>query len=84
MVGEGDDVGTVLVVIGDDGAEPAPRREETKVRATPLIRKIAQELGVDLESIHGTDPQGRIQSRTFAVPPARQKGVANRCAACAV
>ena len=62
MVGEGDvvPVGTVLVVIGGDGAEPAPRQEETKVRATPLIRKIAQELGVDLESIQGTGPQGRI------------------------
>jgi len=48
------------VVIGGDGTEPAPRQEKTKVRATPLIRKIAQELGVDLESIQGTGPQGRI------------------------
>ena len=62
MVGEGDvvPVGTVLVVIGGDGAEPAPRQEETKVRATPLIRKIAQELGVELDGIEGTGPQGRI------------------------
>jgi pyruvate/2-oxoglutarate dehydrogenase complex dihydrolipoamide acyltransferase (E2) component len=63
MVGEGQvvPVGTVLVVIGEDGAEPAaPRREETKVRATPLIRKLAQELGVELETIKGTGPQGRI------------------------
>jgi pyruvate dehydrogenase E2 component (dihydrolipoamide acetyltransferase) len=66
MVGEGEvvPVGTVLVVIGEDGAEPsAPRaeaREEQKVRATPLIRKIAQELGVDLATVAGTGPQGRI------------------------
>ena len=66
MVGEGEvvPVGTVLVVIGEDGAEPAaPRaeaREEQKVRATPLIRKIAQELGVDLATVAGTGPQGRV------------------------
>ena len=59
-------VGTVLVVIGEDGAAPAaeqpaaqlPRQE--KVRATPLVRRLAQELGVDLESLSGTGPQGRI------------------------
>jgi pyruvate dehydrogenase E2 component (dihydrolipoamide acetyltransferase) len=58
-------VGTVLVVIGEDGsvpvqkpAPPPPRQE--KVRATPLVRRLAQELGVDLESLSGTGPQGRI------------------------
>ena len=68
-------VGTVLVVIGD-GAEPQaeeqPRpepapplqtpssTEPSRLRATPLIRKIAQELGVDLADIDATGPQGRI------------------------
>ncbi|MDX6409823.1 MAG: hypothetical protein QOE13_2894 [Gaiellaceae bacterium] len=61
-------VGTVLVVIGGDpgGEEPrtapkeaAPERA-TKGRATPLVRKIAQELGVDLGSLTGTGPQGRV------------------------
>jgi pyruvate dehydrogenase E2 component (dihydrolipoamide acetyltransferase) len=63
-------VGTVLVVIGGDGdgarnqpepaqaAQPAPK--PSKGRATPLVRKIAQELGVDLDSLTGTGPQGRI------------------------
>jgi pyruvate dehydrogenase E2 component (dihydrolipoyllysine-residue acetyltransferase) len=76
MVGEGQvvPVGTVLVVIGEDGAAPAveeqPRAEpaaaaasppdRSRVRATPLIRKIAQELGVDLAQVEGTGPQGRI------------------------
>ena len=32
----------------------------TRARATPLVRKIASELGVDLESVAGTGPQGRI------------------------
>jgi pyruvate dehydrogenase E2 component (dihydrolipoamide acetyltransferase) len=60
-------VGTVLVVIGEDGAAPAveqapePRKEAPqKVRATPLVRRLAQELGVDLEPLTGTGPQGRI------------------------
>ena len=79
LVGEGDvvPVGTVLVVIGEDGAAPAvvdeqpraepapaaaePRRElAARVRATPLIRRMAQELGVDLETVEGSGPQGRI------------------------
>jgi pyruvate dehydrogenase E2 component (dihydrolipoamide acetyltransferase) len=68
-------VGTVLVVIGGDGParpEPVRRREAAdapsdkvsfgggKVRATPLVRKVAAELGVDLDALAGTGPQGRI------------------------
>src|SRR4051794_38022295 len=85
LVAEGDvvPVGTVIVVIGGDGAaavpaaaqerapEPArdsvsqapsapPRSGGEKVRATPLVRRLAQELGVDLESLRGTGPQGRV------------------------
>jgi pyruvate dehydrogenase E2 component (dihydrolipoamide acetyltransferase) len=65
LVEEGDvvPVGTVIVVIGGDGDLPAsspvaPAAE--KARATPLVRRLAQELGVDLESLTGTGPQGRI------------------------
>ena len=63
-------VGTLLVVIGGDGAEPVPEARERpaaqqraaaeKVRATPLVRKVAAELGVDLSSVSGSGPQGRI------------------------
>jgi pyruvate dehydrogenase E2 component (dihydrolipoamide acetyltransferase) len=77
MVGEGQvvPVGTVLVVIGEDGAAPvaaeptaepapahdaAPAADSSRVRATPLVRKVAQELGVDLSAVEGTGPQGRI------------------------
>ena len=51
-------------------AEPAPsatpgvrRRDRARtgrVRATPLVRRLAQELGVDLETLTGTGPQGRV------------------------
>ena len=62
LVGEGEvvPVGTVLVVIGGDGAPPAAAPAPDKARATPLVRKLAQELGVDLDTIAGTGPQGRI------------------------
>jgi len=75
LVAEGDvvPVGTVLVVIGGNGASDQPRpgaspsraprntsSQGEKVRATPLVRRLAQELGVDLAAIAGTGPQGRI------------------------
>jgi pyruvate dehydrogenase E2 component (dihydrolipoamide acetyltransferase) len=79
LVGEGEvvPVGTVLVVIGEDGAVAesamaggqsqgqslgqAPGRVGSgRVSATPLVRKIAHELGVDLQEVGGTGPQGRI------------------------
>jgi pyruvate dehydrogenase E2 component (dihydrolipoamide acetyltransferase) len=72
LVAEGDvvPVGTVLVVIGEDGAASSasdPTRGQTpgpvpsgRVRATPLVRKVAQELGVDLSALEGTGPQGRV------------------------
>jgi pyruvate dehydrogenase E2 component (dihydrolipoamide acetyltransferase) len=68
-------VGTVLVVIGADGAEPVsqaspksvsgsepqtPARSGGAGRATPLVRRIAKELGVDLASLSGSGPGGRI------------------------
>jgi pyruvate dehydrogenase E2 component (dihydrolipoyllysine-residue acetyltransferase) len=55
-------VGTALVVIGDGVPEapPAPPRPSAPVQATPLVRRMAQELGVDLEAVAGTGPQGRI------------------------
>ena len=71
LVAEGEvvPVGTVLVVIGGDGnatTSPAPARQAPappageKVRATPLVRKVAAELGVDLATVTGTGPQGRV------------------------
>jgi pyruvate/2-oxoglutarate dehydrogenase complex dihydrolipoamide acyltransferase (E2) component len=36
------------------------RAPAERVRATPLVRRVAQELGVDLAGVEGTGPQGRI------------------------
>jgi pyruvate/2-oxoglutarate dehydrogenase complex dihydrolipoamide acyltransferase (E2) component len=52
-------VGTVLVVISGDAAEPTAG-EPPRVQATPLVRRIAQELGVDLAVVTPTGPGGRI------------------------
>jgi pyruvate dehydrogenase E2 component (dihydrolipoamide acetyltransferase) len=84
LVREGDivPVGTVLVVIGEDGAAPAEEKQPAaepapsasdrpqgqppghgqtgRVRATPLVRRMADELGVDLSSVEATGPQGRV------------------------
>jgi len=60
LVDEGElvPVGTPLILIGADGEAPAPAPE--KVQATPLVRRIAEELGVDLASVKGSGPGGRI------------------------
>jgi pyruvate dehydrogenase E2 component (dihydrolipoamide acetyltransferase) len=78
LVAEGDvvPVGTVLVVIGENGAadrQPEPQVKLDKelvlnqhkpspdrVQATPLVRRLAAELGVDLASLRGSGPNGRI------------------------
>src|SRR4051812_26425063 len=58
LVGEGElvPVGTPLILIGSDAVAPEP----ANVQATPLVRRIAEELGVDLSSVAGTGPGGRI------------------------
>jgi pyruvate dehydrogenase E2 component (dihydrolipoamide acetyltransferase) len=43
--------------------KPAPKidkGEEARVRASPVARRIAAELGVDLSSVKGTGPEGRV------------------------
>ncbi|HXF51823.1 MAG TPA: biotin/lipoyl-containing protein, partial [Dehalococcoidia bacterium] len=44
-------------------APSAPTAGDGRVRASPLARKLAQELGVDLTQIRGTGPDGRIVRR---------------------
>jgi pyruvate dehydrogenase E2 component (dihydrolipoamide acetyltransferase) len=39
---------------------PPPQPEEARVKASPVARRIAAELGVDLASVKGTGPEGRV------------------------
>jgi len=57
---------------------------ESGAKASPLARRIARERGVDLESIAGTGPQGRIvaadvegAAALFAPAPATSIGSAS-------
>ena len=71
LVAEGEvvAVGTPLVLIGSDAVAPGP----TKVQATPRIRKLAAELGVDLGAVTGTGPGGRITEGDLrSAAPARE------------
>jgi pyruvate/2-oxoglutarate dehydrogenase complex dihydrolipoamide acyltransferase (E2) component len=63
-------VGTPLVLIGSDAAT-AGAPEPTRIQVTPLVRRIAGALGVDLERVKGSGPGGRITEedvRAAAVP----------------
>src|SRR5438045_3489509 len=100
-VAEGDvvPVGTVLVVIGEDGVdalragdlgseaapealvapttpEPASRvAAPVRVQATPLVRRVAHELGVDLAAVAATGPGGRVtEADVRAAAGARDTG----------
>src|SRR6266567_4021473 len=48
---------------GVSPAQPArmpPQAEEARVKASPVARRIAAELGVDLSTVKGTGPEGRV------------------------
>jgi pyruvate dehydrogenase E2 component (dihydrolipoamide acetyltransferase) len=64
-----------------EDAEELPSRSEqitdfvTRVQALPLVRKLAKDLGVDLSSIQGSGPNGRItREDVLAVAGAGQDG----------
>ena len=67
------------------GVSPAPPQpEEARVKASPVARRIAAELGVDLASVKGTGPEGRVtetdvraaaKSKTVAPKPSAPSGV---------
>ena len=64
-------VGMPLALIREDGAAPAqappeaapppPAAEPERILASPSAKALAQELGVDLTTLHGSGPGGRIQ-----------------------
>jgi pyruvate dehydrogenase E2 component (dihydrolipoamide acetyltransferase) len=62
---QGKPVTAAVSAAGDKGTEekPQPRQEkgeEARVKASPVARRIAAELGVDLSTVKGTGPAGRV------------------------
>ena len=59
------------------GVSPAPGQADERIKARPLARKIAAEKGIDLTTIKGTGPGGRIVEKdveaavSAAVPGAK-------------
>jgi pyruvate dehydrogenase E2 component (dihydrolipoamide acetyltransferase) len=67
---------------GERGAVPstAVPADATRVKASPLARRIAKEAGVDLKLVTGTGPGGRVtkrdlEARAVAAQPAPQREV---------
>jgi len=53
-------------------AEPAPATNGRRLFATPLVRKLAKEKGIDLAAVTGTGPGGRIVRRDLDRLPVRE------------
>jgi len=59
------------------GAEPEPQpAEEVRAAATPAAKRLARELGVDLRTVRGTGPSGRIQEADVRAAKAAGAGPA--------
>src|SRR5581483_9741825 len=74
VAGEGATVpiGAVIAQIGDPGAAAAPTPPPLRRAVSPVARRMAEQLGVDLASIDGTGPGGRIvKADVEAAPGAR-------------
>jgi pyruvate dehydrogenase E2 component (dihydrolipoamide acetyltransferase) len=54
-------------------ANPAVVTNGRRLFATPLVRKLAKEKGIDLESVSGTGPGGRIVRRDLDRLPAQER-----------
>jgi pyruvate dehydrogenase E2 component (dihydrolipoamide acetyltransferase) len=40
--------------------EPKPQQQSDRIKATPVVKKIARQRGVDLKQVTGTGPNGRV------------------------
>ena len=71
---------------GERGAVPsAPvQADATRVKASPLARRIAKEAGVDLKLVTGTGPGGRVTKRDLETAGRGERGAASPAAAPAV
>lgn len=60
VVGEIEISDAVIPSSGEGSAVSEPSKATTKVLATPVARKMAKDLGVDISTVKGTGPQGRV------------------------
>src|SRR5437588_725588 len=60
--------------------EKPPATGEARVKASPLARRIAAELGVDISSVKGSGPDGRV-TETDVRAAAKSKGAPQQAAA---
>ncbi len=65
-----------------------PQLEEARVKASPVARRIAAELGIDLSSVKGTGPEGRVtetdvraEAKSKTAAPQKAPGAAKAPAA---
>jgi pyruvate dehydrogenase E2 component (dihydrolipoamide acetyltransferase) len=63
------------------GAGPVPRTSGERIFASPLARRLAREQGIDLASIDGSGPRGRIVQRD--IEAAVESGAAKQAPAAA-
>jgi pyruvate dehydrogenase E2 component (dihydrolipoyllysine-residue acetyltransferase) len=80
VIGEGDGAGAAPAepIPAEDprAGAPAASARAGRVRATPLVRRVAQELGVELSDLEGSGPGGRIKEDDVrgAAGPAAAEG----------
>jgi pyruvate dehydrogenase E2 component (dihydrolipoamide acetyltransferase) len=59
-VGDTVAVGAVIALVADGNGGPVGAARARRVKASPLARRIAAELGVDLATLAGSGPHGRV------------------------
>jgi pyruvate dehydrogenase E2 component (dihydrolipoamide acetyltransferase) len=52
-------------------APPAGQEEADHEKASPLVRRMAREMGIDLSQVRGSGPEGRILQEDLAAPAAQ-------------
>src|SRR6266403_2094666 len=58
--------------------QPTPQPQEARVKASPVARRIAAEFGVDLASVKGTGPEGRVTETDVRAAAKSVAAVADR------
>jgi pyruvate dehydrogenase E2 component (dihydrolipoamide acetyltransferase) len=85
-----EDVGAAVSAAPAEGRQQKPQPSEEKpeqprVKASPVARRVAAELGIDLSTVQGTGPEGRVTetdvrvaAKTKTVEPARPRAGRDR------